>query len=1147
MIHKSFAGAALLAAALLLSAFSFTALSESFPDRNAVQTTLNALSKKSSLSDEEQTEKTAAEQMLALLDQVDHEKSEMDKFQAILKEAKAKDRETDKLIAQLEKSAADESDISPQRLGKQSLQKLQKMLSDIDAQIEPLQDEQSKYSDIQTGAKSFSEKAQSEMKGLIDDIDKAKNTLNSSSLQSSTMQYKYLQASLDYLNLRYSDMQFKLKNMSDVGVYAGKRVAYANSRLAILTKRQDAVTRALQAADRANTEKEASQDQKTDSKFDMATISGNAMLSDELKENQDLRDRIEQVRSQKSIYSMEERKTKIQLQRIQSIEHDINEQISSYKGTGLLAQILFSKTDLLTEPKDSDDVQKDIIGSRIGLYTISKKQDEISTPEEYIRKKFEDSAAEGETLGDKEKAAFLSLLDERQKLLSALSKERSELVNMLIELDLSNEQYNKTRDRLVNNILEQIFWIKSNSPFTMRKILRLPKQMVEELKASKPKFNAEQFHENFPRKFFWIVPLILIFVLIQKFKAKIIAKIKKINNIVKESSFTKDNQLNTPIALLLNLILSARMPCLILAAGLAVAFSGISMEERVLTQEVILAFFLKEALLTLVFVFVYNLFRDGGMAHVHFTHGYMFSAVDDLKKIFWGLSVMLVVTVPNEMKPINVPHDVIGQLIMAGTSGFLLWVYFRSFLKNRGDEKIGVFAKLLTIVNISILSALLVMTVTGYYYAAIKISNRLVETIYLVIFYNLLFSIAVRALTLAERKLAYTRAREEKKAKQKLEADKANGTAAEDAEDVALAEQDDKMPIKAIGEQTTKIAMWTIISIALVVFWLIWKDVISLFSYLDTVKLYQIKAETEKGVVMQDITLVNILISIYIAAITYVLTKNLPGLLQIVVLNRLKVSQGNSYTITTLLSYVITAGGTFMCLNALGMEWEKLQWLVAALSVGLGFGLQEIFANFISGIILLFEKPIRVGDIVTINGVSGTVLKIRIRASTLLAFNKKEIVIPNKQFITSSLTNWTLSDTLNRMEIKVTVGYSSDTTAVRQNLERIASECPYVSKDPKPFANFTDFLDSNIEYTLYVYIRKISDIYETTDWLHTEIFNEFNRLGIEFAFPQRDVQIKNLSDGLAAAAAAAKAENAAENPAASAEKPAEKPAGGRAK
>ena len=378
------------------------------------------------------------------------------------------------------------------------------------------------------------------------------------------------------------------------------------------------------------------------------------------------------------------------------------------------------------------------------------------------------------------------------------------------------------------------------------------------------------------------------------------------------------------------------------------------------------------------------------------------------------------------------------------------------------------------------------MTVTGYYYAAIKISNRLVETIYLVIFYNLLFSITVRALTLAERKLAYTRSREEKKAKQKLEAEKANGTASEDAENIALAEQDDKMPIKAIGEQTTKIAMWTIISIALVVFWIIWKDVISLFSYLDTVKLYQIKAETDKGVVMKDITLVNVLISIYIGAITYVLTKNLPGLLQIVVLNRLKVSQGNSYTITTLLSYI-----------------------------------QEIFANFISGIILLFEKPIRVGDIITINGVSGTVLKIRIRASTLMASNKKEIVIPNKQFITSSLTNWTLSDTLIRLEMKVTVGYSSNTTDVRQNLERIARECPYVSKEPKPFANFTDFLDSNIEYTLYVYIKKISDIYETTDWLHTAVFNEFNRLGIEFAFPQCDVQIKNFGEGLPAAAPAA--------------------------
>lgn len=115
---------------------------------------------------------------------------------------------------------------------------------------------------------------------------------------------------------------------------------------------------------------------------------------------------------------------------------------------------------------------------------------------------------------------------------------------------------------------------------------------------------------------------------------------------------------------------------------------------------------------------------------------------------------------------------------------------------------------------------------------------------------------------------------------------------------------------------------------------------------------------------------------------------------------------GASYAITTILNYVIIAVGAMTVFGSLGVSWDKLQWLAAALSVGLGFGLQEIFGNFVSGLIILFERPVRIGDTVTIGTYSGTVSKIRIRATTITDFDRKEVIIPNKAFVTERLINW---------------------------------------------------------------------------------------------------------------------------------------------
>jgi potassium efflux system protein len=184
--------------------------------------------------------------------------------------------------------------------------------------------------------------------------------------------------------------------------------------------------------------------------------------------------------------------------------------------------------------------------------------------------------------------------------------------------------------------------------------------------------------------------------------------------------------------------------------------------------------------------------------------------------------------------------------------------------------------------------------------------------------------------------------------------------------------------------------------------------------------------------------------------------------------------------------------------------------LVAALSVGLGFGLQEIVANFVSGIILLFEQPIRVGDIVTVDGTTGTVSKIRIRATTIVNYDRQELVIPNKTFITGQLINWTLSDTVNRVLITVGVSYGSDTRQAMELIRQAAHEQTNVLDDPAPIITFEAFGDNSLTLNLRAYLGDLDRRLATITELHQAILDKFREADIEISFPQRDVHLTTI-------------------------------------
>ena len=191
----------------------------------------------------------------------------------------------------------------------------------------------------------------------------------------------------------------------------------------------------------------------------------------------------------------------------------------------------------------------------------------------------------------------------------------------------------------------------------------------------------------------------------------------------------------------------------------------------------------------------------------------------------------------------------------------------------------------------------------------------------------------------------------------------------------------------------------------------------------------------------------------------------------------------------------------------MGVGWANIQWLIAALGVGLGFGLQEIVANFVSGLIILFERPFRVGDFLTVGQTEGTVTRIRIRATTITDLDRRELIVPNKAFVTGQLINWSLSDPVVRIILKVGVAYGSDTVLTERLLLEAAKEHAGVLRDPYPRAFFLGFGDNSLDFELRVFISDVLARFSISHGLHMEIDRKFRASGVVIAFPQRDVHL----------------------------------------
>ena len=224
---------------------------------------------------------------------------------------------------------------------------------------------------------------------------------------------------------------------------------------------------------------------------------------------------------------------------------------------------------------------------------------------------------------------------------------------------------------------------------------------------------------------------------------------------------------------------------------------------------------------------------------------------------------------------------------------------------------------------------------------------------------------------------------------------------------------------------------------------------------------------------------------------------------------RSTLERGLQDSITTITVYVVWGLGIVLALSVLGVSATSVAVVFGALSIGIGFGLQNIFNNFISGIILLFERPIQVGDAVEVSGIWGEVKKINVRSTVVQTFDNASLIIPNSEFISSQVTNWSFKDQTLRRKINIGVAYGSDVERVRQTLFEIARNTKNVLKTPKPDVLFMDHGDSALIFTMR-YWTTVDYYYTTETDIRFAIDHLFRERNIEIAFPQRDIHIRSV-------------------------------------
>ena len=688
------------------------------------------------------------------------------------------------------------------------------------------------------------------------------------------------------------------------------------------------------------------------------------------------------------------------------------------------------------------------------------------------------------------------LLDDRDALLDALGDIYVKLTGHIIELDAVYQEQATLAESFRQLLDRNLIWMKSHTPLRLADALAFPGALVALVAAQDWRLLWRETGIAFPGPPLGSALGAIVLLLLWRNRGRMR---RRLGSIGQRAVGWKDYRFHMALeALGLHLLLSLPVPLVLVWAGslLSAAYAANPLASSLGGAATQLA------PLAGGYLFLLGLFHENGFARQHLRWktarvlsvgrcmrfglqvllplGFVFLVLQDFADSASGALVQRVVSVIFSVAFLL--FSVV--LVRAGSGMFGGAFYARRFVLA------GRAGRALVLLLLAVQPVALLLDVQGYHFTAAALQSRVLATIVILVLAKLVIDTGLLGLTIAGQRTAMAREQEAR-----------DETAAADAP----AEVDlEKMNASAI-------ALLQVFALGLTAAALmsLWSQFFTALTILDSVDLWHFESAVEGKTVLGSVTLFDLLGAVLLFGASLILARGLPALLGIL-LYSFVTRKGVLFAIQTVISYTAVAVGLFLSLQLLGFGWGKLQWMAAGLSVGLGFGLQEIFANFFAGLIMLFERPVRIGDVITLGEYSGTIQRIRMRATTITDFDNREIIVPNKMFVTERLINWTLSSSVVRMSFDVGVSYASDPRVVREILLELIAADPRVLKDPPPNVVFREFGASSLNFRCFGHVEDISLRFQVQSDLHMRITEVFRERGIEISYPQMDLHLRSV-------------------------------------
>ncbi|WP_429092189.1 mechanosensitive channel MscK [Aeromonas rivipollensis] len=1066
---------------LLISLCAPQAMAQDLPQRATVQRALDALGKSETLTVSQQADQKLLTDTLALLDSIEKEQA---KAKALTQRVRSLPGEMKEIGAKIDSLAQDKG---PEQLKSEyasmSLAELESRQPEVLANMQDAQEALGTIGSQITSLQTLPERAQANMSRAYQRSQEIRTRLNSGDGVSSAEKMK-LNTELALLDLQLANLQKDLDNRTSMQDLAVKQRDYQSARLAHEEQKLQALQEQSSAKRLGDTEKAAEQT------GELVATQDNPLVQKEQEINHQLSQQLISATTNLNLLAQKNLQAKSWLERGTQTERNLNEQVQMLKGNLLLSRILYQLYQQLEAAPSTlvKNLEEQIADLHLAQFELSQQRDQLFQKGQYLDNLIANSR---ETVSEEDKANLVKLIDTRISLLDQLNRQMDAQLTNAISLQLTQQQLTRIYASIEFTLQQHIFWVSSNKPIDGKWFINWPGHAYKQVSDLVLKPDWQGWGDMLLAVSLLAFPLLLVGGLLLWKRPTLV---KRQQRIAKDlGRFRQDSQWHTPRALLYTVLQRLPGTLFILAAGLLLAYCGL------LSPRLIFQITLNLALGYLVFSVYLSVMRPGGIGESHFRipRDELQAKRTSMRYLWLPLLPLIMLSTKAVVEPSSLGNDVIGQaltMLLLGLTAYLVFPISRARIKGEASMQKSLIAIALALAPV----ALIVLAALGYYYTALKLTGRLIESFYLIIIWSLVYRTALRGLELAARRLAYRRAVAKREHK-----------SSEDAEGGESIEEQ-PMDLEEVSQQSLRLTRTVLMLIFGVAFYWLWSDLVAVFSYLDSMVLWHRSEGTGANAVLFPISLSDVLIGFLLLGGAWSLARNLPGLLEVLVLSKLNLAQGTAYAITTMLNYVLIGFGSLTALSMMGVQWDKLQWVAGGLSVGIGFGMKEILSNFVSGIIILFERPVRIGDTVTIGSFSGTVSRIRIRATTLTDFDRKEVIIPNQQLMTERLINWSLSDTVTRVIVRVGVAYGSDLELTRTLLKQAADENSRVLKDPAPIVYFLTFGASTLDHELRFFVSELGDRNPAVDELNRKIDQLFRENGIEIAFNQMDVYIKNM-------------------------------------